>query len=244
MIMLQGVTKHFALNPRPTLDALDLHVAAGDFCVLVGANGCGKSTLLQVVGGQLAVESGLCQVRAQAAYVTQEVHASTVAEMTVLENMALRLTLTPCFSWYARHRARAYALLQEVGLGLEAFLDQPIGVLSGGQRQVIATIMALHSGEKLLLLDEHTSALDPDVQQRLMRYTAAKVQQMGLTVLMITHSFADALRYGNRLLLLNRGRVAVDVVGTAKARLTPEALQGLFQKNAEYSRDNEVAYAG
>lgn len=243
MIVLQGVTKQFPGNLRPTLDACDLRIAAGDFCVLVGANGCGKSTLLQIVGGQMSVDVGCCQVNARAAQVTQDVHASTVAELTVLENLALRLTPAPRLAWYGRHRAQAYALLQELGLGLEALLDKPMGVLSGGQRQVIATIMALHAGEKLLLLDEHTSALDPDVQQRLMRYTAEKVQQMGLTVLMITHSFADALRYGNRLLLLNQGRVAVDVAGTDKARLTQESLQGLFQKNAEHYGDKEVAYA-
>ncbi len=238
MIKITQLTKSFSGQAVPTLNELNLQVASGEFCVLLGTNGSGKSTLMRVLSGEYIVDAGSLQVAgvdmtqqdrsSVIASVVQDVNAGTIASLTVLENMVLSLRRGSkgSFSSYQNDAARIAALIEGLGVGLERFLHQPMSTLSGGQRQMIATLMAVHSQPKVLLLDEHTAALDPKMQQILMAYTAHAVETYEITTLMVTHKLEDAVKYGDRLLMLKNGRIALDAAGAEKRRLTvPELLQ-------------------
>ena len=229
MIHLQDVVKQFPGNPKPTLNQINLTINPGDFCVIIGANGCGKSTLLKIISRQMASDSGKVTTLSSISQVTQDMNNSTIAEMSVLENLALSTTQKPKFQFYHRFKNNMIALLEEVNLGLEQYIEQPMGLLSGGQKQIIATIMALHTGNKILLLDEHTSALDPNLQELLMHYTARKIKQYQITALMITHKMNDAIKYGNRLIMLNQGTIDLDVHEHEKKSFSTDHLRDKFQ---------------
>lgn len=248
MMELQSVTKTFYSSANETFVALDrvsLQVDEGEFVVVVGGNGAGKSTLLNVLAGTLTLDSGRIYCGGQEVQhwpahqrarlmsrVFQNPLDGSAPRMTVEENMLLALkrgqkrglvsSRTPA------NRQVLKEQLAQLGLGLEQRLDTEIGVLSGGQRQAISLLMACLQRPQLLLLDEHTAALDPQTQQLVMRLTETLIQRYQLTTLMITHQLHDAARYGNRLVVMQRGRIAHDIREADKHSLTKEAVYQLL----------------
>lgn len=240
VLELEGVSKVFhqrTADAMLALDGVNLSVADGDLVTVVGGNGAGKSTLLNVISGAMLPDAGT--VRIDGADVTklgEEERASMVARvfqdpmrgpaprMTVAENMMLaakrggKRGLRISMNEDARVEfARALAPL---GLGLEDRLDTEIGVLSGGQRQSVALIMATLKTPRLLLLDEHTAALDPKTAKAVLNFTAEVVEREGLSALMITHNLKDALAYGNRTVVMHHGRVVRNIEGAEREALT------------------------
>lgn len=231
---------------RPAIYGVDLTVHQGEFVVVIGGNGAGKSTLLNLIAGAIEVDEGKIVLDGQditrwmphqrAGLVTrvfQDPMIGTAAAMTIEENLALaerrgqahrtRALLTE------EHRVRYRGLLAELGLGLENRLGASVAALSGGQRQALSLLMAVISQPKLLLLDEHTAALDPRTAQRVMAATLLAVSERRLTTLMVTHNMEQAITTGNRLIMMDAGRICFDVRGTEKAELTTEALIERFQ---------------
>ena len=243
MLSLVNFTKLFPGQLVPTLDSINLDIMRGEFCVVVGNNGSGKSTLMRCIAGEYGLDSGSISINQQdmtkqdrssfIASVTQDINIGTVSAMTLLENMVLSQMRSRqahlCF-YKRQRRAEIVAIIKEFNLGLEDYIDQPMSNLSGGQRQIIATIMAITSNPQILLLDEHTSALDPNTQNLLMAYTVESIAKNKITAIMITHKLETALRYGNRLIVLNKGGVALDVKNKAKDLLEIEQLLGFFQQ--------------
>jgi putative ABC transport system ATP-binding protein len=240
MLTLTNISKTFAGGFKPALTDINLQLQQGDFCIVIGSNGSGKSTLMKIIAGEYAPDTGKIiiedadltkQDRSSAiASVTQDVNQGTIPDMTLLENMALSLSRAKQtgFSFYHRLASQISQEIETLGIGLEQYLYAPLSHLSGGQRQMVATIMAMTSKPKLLLLDEHTSALDPGMQRLVMTYTAKAIVEQQLTSLMITHNLADAIHYGNRLIMLHQGQIVLDVSGEAKANLKVNELLALF----------------
>ncbi|MDF1678619.1 MAG: ATP-binding cassette domain-containing protein [Legionellaceae bacterium] len=242
MLTLHHLYKSFEGQPKPILNGVHLEVREGEFCVLIGSNGSGKSTLMKCMTGEYALDSGEIRMYQRAlsekarsrhiAIVTQNLAEGTIGELTLLENMVLSLLrgvrVKPYF--YGRYRNKARAFISALGMGLEAYLDTPLQSLSGGQQQMIATIMAIASKPEILLLDEHTSALDPSTQQKLMALTADTIKTQGMTAFMITHQLSDALKYGSRLVMLHQGKVVLDLNAAEKARLSPSDLLALYRQ--------------
>jgi putative ABC transport system ATP-binding protein len=240
MLTLTSISKTFPGGFKPVLTNINLHLKPNDFCMVIGSNGSGKSTLIKIISGEYASDTGKIiiedddltkQDRSHViASVTQDVNQGTIPEMTLLENMTLSLSRTKktCFSFY-HHRANQITQeIKALGIGLEQYLYTPLSHLSGGQRQMVATIMAVTSKPKLLLLDEHTSALDPGTQRMVMTYTAKNIAEQQLTSLMITHNLVDAIHYGNRLIMLHQGQIVFDVSGKEKSNLNVSELLALF----------------
>jgi len=230
MINVRKVTKSFQGLFRPILDGISLSVKRGDFCVLIGANGCGKSTLLKLISGEHQADTGDVQLRGDVAQVVQDVNLGTVPEMTLLENMTLSNDKPPKLLFYGRYKNQFIQKIKKLDMGLETFIDQPLKMLSGGQRQMIATLMAIHSGRQILLLDEHTSALDPKMQTLLMEYTYKQAIDRGLTTIMITHKMDDAIQYGNRLMMLHQGKIVLDIQGPQKKAMAVQDLLAMFHQ--------------
>ncbi len=230
MINITKVTKSFQGLFRPVINDVSLSLERGDFCILIGANGCGKSTLLKLISGEHKADSGTIKLSGDVAQVVQDVNLGTVPEMTLLENVALNEVTTPRLLFYRRYRDQVIQKLKELDIGLEEYIDQPLKMLSGGQRQMIATLMAINSGRQILLLDEHTSALDPKMQALLMEYTHKQVINRGLTTIMITHKMDDAIKYGNRLIMLHQGKVVLDIQGMQKKAMAVQDLLAMFHQ--------------
>lgn len=230
MINITNVTKSFQGLFRPVLDEINLSLKSGDFCVLIGANGCGKSTLLKLISGEHKADTGEIELSSDVAQVVQDVNLGTVPEMTLLENISLSEARCPKLLLYKRYRDQVIQKLKELDIGLEEYIDQPLKMLSGGQRQMIATLMAINSGREILLLDEHTSALDPKMQVLLMDYTHKQVVNRQLTTLMITHKMDDAIKYGNRLVMLHQGKIVLDIQGSQKNAMDVQDLLSMFHQ--------------
>lgn len=243
MLFLFQVSKSFPSSFDPILKNLTLDLKKGDFCVLIGSNGSGKSTLLKTITGEYGVDFGKIILNQEditkqslssrskfISSVTQDIIQGTVGEMTLLENLVLSSLRgkKSTLSFYASEEERLLKPMEQLGLGLEKYIYTPLGHLSGGQRQMIATLMALFSKPNLLLLDEHTSALDPKTQKTLMGYTDQKIQEYGITSLMVTHNLEDALSYGNRLIMMHKGQIILDAKGEDKKSLTLQKLKNLF----------------
>ncbi|PJD94111.1 MAG: ABC transporter ATP-binding protein [Legionella sp.] len=240
MLTLTSISKTFLGGFKPVLTNINLHLNPNDFCMVIGSNGSGKSTLIKIISGEYESDTGKIiiededltrQDRSHAiASVTQDVNQGTIPEMTLLENMTLSLSRTKKtgFSFYHRRANQVTEEIKALGIGLEQYLYTPLSHLSGGQRQMVATIMAVTSRPKLLLLDEHTSALDPGTQRMVMAYTAKAIAEQQLTSLMITHNLADAINYGNRLIMLHKGQIVFDVSGKEKSNLNMSELLALF----------------
>jgi putative ABC transport system ATP-binding protein len=230
MINISKVTKSFPGHLKAVLDGIDLSLKQGDFCVLIGANGCGKSTLLQLISGEHTADYGEINRAGEVAQVVQDVNLGTVPDMTLLENIALSEIKAPRLLFYKRYKEEVICKLKALDIGLEGYINQPLKTLSGGQRQMIATLMAINSGCKILLLDEHTSALDPKMQALLMEYTHHQVRERGLTTVMITHKLDDAIKYGNRLIMLHQGKIVLDIQGEQKQTMSVQALLAMFHQ--------------
>lgn len=240
MLTLTHLCKYFPNQGAPILNSLSLHLAQGDFCILIGSNGSGKSTLMKCLTGEYALDSGQIEINRQAittcqrsqhiAIVTQDVNKGTIGELTLLENMILSLSRAKKakLGFYQRSREKIELLVKALEVNLEQHLDTPLNALSGGQRQMIATLMTIRSKPTLLLLDEHTSALDPKMHKKLMALTAASIDKERMTALMITHQFDDAIQYGNRLIMMHQGQIVLDLNQQQKSAITKNELLTIF----------------
>ena len=248
MLDLKNVSKTFhpgTVNARTALDELSLHLEEGDFVTVIGGNGAGKSTLLNAIAGTFAVDSGSIAIGGQdvtrlpefkraalIGRVFQDPMQGTAATMQIEENLALaaRRGQPRGLRWgiTKAEREKYRALLQPLDLGLEDRLTAKVGLLSGGQRQALTLLMAALKQPKLLLLDEHTAALDPKTAAKVLSLSDQIVAENHLTTLMITHNMKDAIRHGNRLLMMSAGRIVLDISGEEKKKLTVEDLLHRF----------------
>jgi len=235
-----------ALEMRALQD-INLSIPAGQFVTVIGSNGAGKSTLLNILAGELIPDTGRVLVDDRditvwpvyrrssiIARMFQDPRAGICETMSIIENIAIASARTAPrgfrFGISAAIRRAAVERLSMLGFGLEKRLDDRVSLLSGGQRQALALIMATFGSTKLLLLDEHTAALDPAAAEQVMRLTAGVVQSLGITTVMVTHSMRQALDYGTRTIMLHQGHVTLDVSDSERAGLTMESLMGLFQR--------------
>jgi len=252
MLDIRGVEKTFhpgTVNEKKALCGIDLHLDDGDFVTVIGGNGAGKSTMLNMIAGVYPVDCGSIVVdgddithlpeHKRAMYlgrVFQDPMTGTAADMQIEENLALaarrgqRRTLRPGIT--AKERREYKELLKVLDLGLEERLSAKVGLLSGGQRQALTLLMATLKKPKLLLLDEHTAALDPKTAKKVLDITEEIVSRDRLMTIMITHNMADAIRVGNRLIMMHEGRIVVDVKGEEKKKLTIEQLLRLFEQSS------------
>jgi putative ABC transport system ATP-binding protein len=244
-------------NEVRALDRVDLELERGTFTVVLGSNGSGKSSLLNAIAGGLALSAGRVYLEGQEvtrwteqrrarliSRVFQNPFTGTAADLSVAENLALA-TRRGGQRWLGRALARdqRQALresVRQLGMGLEDRLDTPIGLLSGGQRQALTVLMATMVRPALLLLDEHTAALDPRRAEQVIRLTQRAIAADGLTTLMVTHSLIEAVQLGNRLLVMHRGRVAYDL-DTRRLRLTQDDMLQLFDQLRWADRLNDSA---
>ena len=250
VLQLKQVTKYFVRgtpNEITALDGINLEVQPAEFVTIIGSNGAGKSTLIKTISGLSVPDRGSVlfegnDITRQLPHlcarvigrIAQDPQESTCAVMTIAENLAmaekrgqsrgLHIAITDA------RRARYKELLTPVGLGLELRLATRVGMLSGGQRQALALIMATLSGARLLMLDEHLAALDPKTAEIVMRLTASIVEERGLATFMITHNMQDAISWGSRLLLMHAGRIVFDVSGDEKRKLTVPSLVAKFHE--------------
>ena len=264
MLDVNHVYKTFhpgTINERRALAGVDLHLEEGDFVTVIGGNGAGKSTLLNAVAGVWPVDGGSIVIDGNditglpdykrapfIGRVFQDPMMGTAAGMMIEENLAIasRRGKRPGLSWALKEEERSHfrELLKELDLGLEDRLTARVGLLSGGQRQALTLLMAAMNHPKLLLLDEHTAALDPKTAEKVLALTQKVIARDHLTSLMITHNMRDALRFGNRLVMMNAGRIVVDVGGEEKKRLTIPDLLNLFEKASGEELDNDRMILG
>lgn len=255
VLTLEHVNKAFHQRTADAFQALadvSLNVAPGDFITVVGGNGAGKSTLLNVISGAIPVDSGRVLIddvdvtgkreedrAALIGRVFQDPKMGTAPRMTVAENLALAQKRGENrglkISMNEEKRKEFQDLVAPFGLGLEERLDTEIGVLSGGQRQAIALLMATMKEPRLLLLDEHTAALDPKTAKVVLGLTKKAIEVKHLTAFMITHHLKDALELGNRMLVLNRGTIVHDFSAAEKAQLTAGELYEMVGELEEES---------
>ena len=250
MLEEQNIYKTFnpaTVNQKTALNGVSLHLAPGDFVTVIGGNGAGKSTLLNAVAGVWKVDSGKIAIdgvdlthmpeHKRAKYigrVFQDPMMGTAATMQIEENLALaarRGKARTLRSGITKAEREEYIeRLKILDLGLEERLTSKVGLLSGGQRQALTLLMASLQKPKLLLLDEHTAALDPKTAAKVLDATEKIVPRDNLTTLMITHNMKDAIVHGNRLIMMYNGRIVIDVAGEEKKKLTVPQLLDLFSK--------------
>ena len=249
MLRVENISKTFnpgTINEKRALSGVSLHLAPGDFVTVIGGNGAGKSTLLNAVAGTWPVDDGRILIDGvdvtaltdfrRAKYigrVFQDPMMGTAADMQLVENLALaarrgqkrglRWGVTKAETEHYRER------LAQLGLGLEDRLTVRVGLLSGGQRQAVTLLMAALQQPKLLLLDEHTAALDPKTAAKVLELSDQIVQENHLTTLMVTHNMKDAIAHGNRLVMLHEGNVVLDISGEEKKQMTVRQLLDMFQ---------------
>lgn len=262
MLDITAISKTFhpgTPNARQALRQLSLHLEDGEFATIVGSNGAGKSTLFGAIAGSFYTDEGRIlldgtdltfQPEHQRSRVTgrlfQDPMRGTAPHMTIEENLALAYLRASHGSPFRRITPRDRELfrsqLAQLDMGLEERMRQPVGLLSGGQRQALTLLMATLRKPKLLLLDEHTAALDPKTAAKVMELTERMVTEEKLSTLMITHNMRDAIRYGNRLIMLHAGRIILDISGQEKKDLTVPELLEMFARASgdEFSGDRAI----
>ncbi len=248
MLDLRNISKTFnpgTINEKKALSNLDLHLDPGDFVTVIGGNGAGKSTMLNAIAGVWPLDEGCIildgnNVTAMPEHkrawligrVFQDPMMGTAPSMQLEENLALakRRGQKRGLNWGVtkEERAEYYERLKVLGLGLENRMTARVGLLSGGQRQAVTLLMASLRQPKLLLLDEHTAALDPATAAKVLELSDKIIEENNLTTLMITHNMTDAIRHGNRLIMMNEGRIILDVRGEEKQHLTRRELVEKF----------------
>ncbi|MBO5837002.1 MAG: ABC transporter ATP-binding protein [Oscillospiraceae bacterium] len=259
MLQIMNIHKTFnagTINEKHALRGLNLQLAPGDFVTVIGGNGAGKSTMLNAVAGVYSVDEGQIFIDGvdvtklpeykRAKYigrVFQDPMMGTAADMQIEENLALAArrgkTRTLRVGITKQERESYREQLKILELGLEDRLTAKVGLLSGGQRQALTLLMATLQKPKLLLLDEHTAALDPKTAAKVLEATQKIVEKDNLTTLMITHNMRDAIAYGNRLIMMYDGHVVVDVSGEEKKNLTVEQLLNLFSQASGSDEAND-----
>jgi putative ABC transport system ATP-binding protein len=259
MLVIKNVHKTFnpgTINEKKALDGIDLTLREGDFVTVIGGNGAGKSTMLNMVAGVYPVDCGSIVIdgidvtklpeHKRAKYigrVFQDPMTGTAADMQIAENLALasRRGQRRGLGSGIKHKEREEykELLASLDLGLEDRLTSKVGLLSGGQRQAITLLMATLKKPKLLLLDEHTAALDPKTAKKVLDLTEKIVAENNLTTIMITHNMKDAIAIGNRLVMMNDGKIIYDVSGEEKKSLTTADLLAKFKVSSGEELDND-----
>ncbi|MDD5791810.1 MAG: ATP-binding cassette domain-containing protein [Erysipelotrichaceae bacterium] len=251
MLKVSNIHKTFnpgTVNEKVALNGVTLELEEGDFVTVIGGNGAGKSTLLNAIAGVWNVDSGSITIDnddvtnlpeyKRACYigrVFQDPMNGTAATMQIEENMALasrrgkKRTLKTGIT--KEEKAQYHELLKELGLGLEERMTTKVGLLSGGQRQALTLLMATMNKPRILLLDEHTAALDPKTAAKVLETTNRIVSKYNLTTFMVTHNMKDALALGNRLIMMNEGKIILDVKGEEKKKLSVEDLLKIFEAN-------------
>jgi len=248
MLEIRNLNKSFPNATSTVLDGINLELSMGDFCVILGANGSGKSSLLKSIMGEYRQDKGSISIDGAEisnlplykracliSSVDQDITKGTIGEMSLLENIVLSNMKSKgaTAKLYSDSSLEIYKIVKGFKLGLEKYLYSPMNKLSGGQRQAVATIMVMLSGAKLLLLDEHTSALDPKTSIKLMALTAKYIDESDITTLMVTHNIMDAIEYGNRLIILSHGKIIADFNAKEKMNLTKEAIMRIFQSHGD-----------
>lgn len=252
MLDVNHVYKTFhpgTINERRALAGVDLHLEEGDFVTVIGGNGAGKSTLLNAVAGVWPVDGGSIVIDGNditglpdykrapfIGRVFQDPMMGTAPDMQLEENLALayRRGKKLGLRWHINREERNMyrERLRELNLGLEDRLTTKVGLLSGGQRQAVTLLMASLQKPRLLLLDEHTAALDPATAEKVLDITKKTVSEQGLTCMMVTHNMQSAIDLGDRLIMMNKGRIIFDASGDEKKKLTVPALMELFRNAA------------
>ena len=262
MLKITDLQKTFnpgTVNEKMALNGLNLTIEEGDFVTVIGGNGAGKSTLLNAIAGVWKPDYGTIEIdgvdvtnmpehkRAKfLGRVFQDPMKGTAPDMEIAENLSIaaRRGTKRRLVWGCTRKDRENyrSLLAQLGLGLEDRLSSKVGLLSGGQRQAVTLLMATIRKPKILLLDEHTAALDPKTADKVLKITEKLVTEHKLTTLMITHNMHDAIAYGNRLIMMHEGMVVVDVSGQEKKRMTINQLLDLFEKasGSAFSSDKVI----
>lgn len=264
MLELHQVCKTFnpgTVNEKAALNHLSLTLEEGDFVTVIGGNGAGKSTMLNAISGVWPVDEGTIRIdgvdvtelseHRRAVYlgrVFQDPMVGTAGNMTIEENLALaaRRGEKRTLRWGIKksEREQFKELLRPLGLGLEDRLTAKVGLLSGGQRQALTLLMASLKKPKVLLLDEHTAALDPKTAAKVLELSDQIVEEHKLTTLMVTHNMKDAIAHGNRLIMLDAGRVILDIRGEEKKKLTvPELLARFTAASGEEVESDRLLLA-
>ena len=256
MLKITDISKTFnpgTVNEKTALTHLSLTVNDGDFISIIGANGAGKSTLFNAIAGSFMVDSGRIELDGEDITLTPDhVRARTIGrlfqdplkgtapDMSIEENLALA---AGSGGWLSRISKKERMMLREkvalLDMGLEDRMDSPVGLLSGGQRQALTLMMATINPPKLLLLDEHTAALDPATSDKVGELTDRIVSENKLTCLMITHNMQSALRQGNRTLMMEGGSIIFDFAGDERANMTVEDLLRMFRTRSGHDLDND-----
>lgn len=259
MLTITNVRKTFnkgTINEKKALNGINLHLNPGDFVTIIGGNGAGKSTMLNMVAGVYPIDCGRIEIDGvnisrdpeykRARYigrVFQDPMRGTAANMEIQENlaMALRRGKRRGLSWGIKSNEKDFyrEALAELDLGLQTRMSSKVGLLSGGQRQALTLLMATLQKPKLLLLDEHTAALDPKTAKKVLDLTNKIVSEQELTALMVTHNMKDAIQIGNRLIMMHEGRIIYDVAGEEKKKLEVEDLLEKFEvaSGGEFAND-------
>ena len=252
MLKVNNIEKTFnpgTINEKKALDGVSLHLNPGDFVTIIGGNGAGKSTLMNAITGVWPVDNGSIildgtNVTGMPEYkrakyigrVFQDPMMGTAPDMQIIENLALayRRGKRRNLSWGITKKERAlyHEKLKILGLGLEDRMTSKVGLLSGGQRQALTLLMASLQSPKLLLLDEHTAALDPTTAAKVLEISEEIISENNLTAMMITHNMHDAIAHGNRLIMMNEGKIIYDVQGEEKKNLTKADLMAKFAEIA------------
>lgn len=262
MLEIRNVHKTFnpgTINEKVALDGVNLTLNEGDFVTVIGGNGAGKSTTLNAIAGVWPVDEGYISIdginitglpeHKRAKYlgrVFQDPMTGTTATMQIDENLALaaRRGQKRFLRWgvTSSERAKYKEMLKMLDLGLEDRMTSKVGLLSGGQRQALTLLMATLQKPKVLLLDEHTAALDPKTAAKVLEITDKLVKENNLTTLMITHNMKDAIAHGNRLIMMNEGKVILDIGPEEKAKLTVEDLLQKFEdvSGEEFASDKAL----
>lgn len=250
MLRITNVSKTFhkgTINEKKALRGLYLHLKQGDFTTVIGGNGAGKSTMLNMIAGVYPIDGGKIEIdgedisrwseHTRAKYigrVFQDPMLGTAAGMEIEENLALafRRGKKRGLSWGVKPDEREYYkdVLSKLGLGLQTRMNSKVGLLSGGQRQALTLLMATLVKPRLLLLDEHTAALDPKTAKKVLDITREIVEEQNITTLMITHNMRDAIEIGNRLIMMHEGRIIYDIDGEEKKSLKVSDLLHKFEE--------------
>lgn len=261
LLTLNNLYKTFekgSINENPVLRGLDLEIEQGDFISVIGGNGAGKSTLMNSIAGVVEIDDGDILLDGESikkasvsdrskdiSRVFQDPRMGTATNLSIEENMAIAYRRGKKRSFFKRsiteeERDLFKKELKHLGLGLENRMKTDANFLSGGQRQALTLAMATLVRPKILLLDEHTAALDPKTSDMVMNLTRKVVEEQKLTTLMVTHNMEHAIEYGNRLIMLFQGKIVVDVKGEEKRRLTVAQLMDLFHKNSGHRLSDDA----
>lgn len=255
MLNISHISKTFnagTVNEKKAITDLSLHLKSGDFVTIIGSNGAGKSTLFNAVAGSFFTDEGSIQLDdCDITFMPEHLRAKMIGRlfqdpmrgsapgMTIEENLALAAG----GGWFSTLKRKDRELFRErlalLEMGLEDRMKQPVGLLSGGQRQALTLLMATYNPPKLLLLDEHTAALDPATADKVIHLTRTIIDQDKITCMMITHNMNQALELGNRTLMMNDGRIVLDLAGEERNGLTVEKLLQRFKTGAGKELDND-----